>query len=70
MIRSRIQKELEKLQWLHDTSQINIDNLNIAIGEKNRHFGKKKITRESLKVILINLKQTARTGMLKICIEA
>jgi len=39
MIRSRIQKEREKLQWLHDTSQINVDNLNILIGETNRHFG-------------------------------
>jgi hypothetical protein len=69
MIRSRIQKEREKLQWLRDTSQINTDNLNIVIGETNRHFGKKN-TKESLKVTLITLKQTARTGMLEICIEA
>ena len=69
MIRSRIKKERKKLHWLHDKSQINTDILNIVIGETNRHFGKKN-TRKCLKAILINLKQTARTGMLEICIEA
>jgi len=41
MIRSRIKKEREKLQWLNDTNEINKDNLNIAIGETDRHCGKK-----------------------------
>lgn len=43
------------MQLLDDTVQINTDNLNIVIGETNRHFGKKN-TRKSLKVILITLK--------------
>lgn len=29
------------MQLLDDTVQINTDNLNIVIGETNRHFGKK-----------------------------
>jgi hypothetical protein len=44
------------LQWLHNTSQNNVDNLNAVKAETNRHFGKKN-SRVSLKVILISLKK-------------
>jgi hypothetical protein len=57
------------LQWLHDTGQISAVNMNTVKDETNRHFGKKKNKRESLKGILISLKQTTRTGILEICKE-
>jgi tRNA A37 threonylcarbamoyladenosine dehydratase len=59
MIRSRVQERV-KLQGLHDTSQINADNLNTAICVTNRHFGKKKFE-VSLKGILNNENRNIRT---------
>jgi len=46
------------MQWLQDTSQINVDNLNYVRCEVSRHFRNK--AREYLKAKLRNLKLTVR----------
>jgi hypothetical protein len=53
------QRKQDKLQWLHDASEINGDNLNNVRSEASRHFRNKK--RECLKIKLMSLHRTVRT---------
>jgi hypothetical protein len=55
------------LQWLHDPSEINGDNLNNAKCEKSRYFRNNK--KKYLKDKIYELATTVRTRTLETCIE-
>ena len=52
------QRKQAKMQWLQDTKQSNLDNLNNARGEASKHFMKNK--REHLKVKINELKTNSK----------
>jgi len=56
------------MQWLQDPSQSNVNNLNNVRREAGRHCRNKK--KENLKSKSSDLKQTVRSKILGICMEA
>jgi len=52
------QRKQTKMQWIHDPSQSNVDNLNNVRHDTSRHFRNKK--KAYLKLKLRNLKLTVR----------
>jgi len=55
------QWKLAKMQWLQDSNQNNIDNLNNVIRQASRHSGTKR--RYSWKLRLMNLKLTVQSDI-------
>jgi len=62
------QRKEVKMQWLQDTSQMNVDNLNCVKPEVSRHFRNK--AKGYLKAKIEELESRVRSTLLGFCIGA